>query len=645
MYCLNPQCPKPANNPLRGKFCQNCGASLLLQERYRAIRLIGQGGFGKTFLGVDESQKHKPNYVIKQFFSQAQGTDTQDKAIELFQQEALRLDELGHHEQIPELFDYFTQDNRQYLVQEYVDGENLKDLIAIEGVFKQQQIIDLLASLLPVLKYIHYHNIIHRDIKPENIIRRSDGLLVLVDFGAAKFVTGTRLFKTGTTIGSPEYVAPEQARGKAVFASDLYSLGATCLYLITQISPFDLFDVGEHVWVWRDYLVDNPISQQLGEILDKLVDNAVSRRFKSATQVLRALNQGDNNVTNRSEFGFNSGILAAIRQSPAASPSAPSPIKKNYPSINNKKRLNTKNQILAMCIRTLKGHKDAVFSIAFSPDSETIASASGFWDKTIKLWDVKTGQEIYTLKGHKDGVRSIAFSPDGTMLASGGSSTDKTIKLWDVETGQEINTLHGHTDLIYSLTFSPDGSTLISGSQDCSIRVWNLQAQRELYAIKAHVDWVRSVTFSNNGEFIASASDDETLRLWRNNVNFEGIYAFEAHSQGISSVRFSPNDEILATGSNDTTIKLWDVQRGENICTLKGHNGAVYSVAFSPDGEFLASASEDWTIKLWKVPTGEEILTLKEHKYTVNSVRFSPNGNFIASCSREGTIKIWKLVF
>jgi WD40 repeat protein/predicted Ser/Thr protein kinase len=640
MYCLNPQCPKPANNPPRGKFCQNCGASLLLQKRYRAIKLIGQGGFGKTFLGVDETQVSKPNYVIKQFFPDAQGTDSQEKAIELFQQEALRLGELGHHQQIPELFAYFTEDKRQYLVQEYIDGQNLKDFIAIEGTFKERQIRELLANLLPLIKYIHSHNIIHRDIKPENIIRRSDGLLVLVDFGAAKFVTGTKLFKTGTTIGSPEYVAPEQARGKAVFASDLYSLGATCLYLITQISPFDLFDVGEHIWVWRDYLVDNPISEELGEILDKLVDNAVSRRFKSVTQVLRALNQGENNLANRADFGLNSGILAA---------SSKSGIKKNYSintrnNYNNYTNQNSQNYISAKCIRTLTGHKDAVFSIAFSPDSQTIASVSGYWDKSIKLWDVKTGQEIDTLKGHTDGVRSVAFSPDGTILASGGSSTDKTIKLWDVEIGQEINTLYGHTDLIYSLAFSPDGFTLISGSQDCTIKVWNLQTDKEVYAIKAHADWVRSVTFSHNGQFIASASDDETVRLW-SNFTLEEVYVLEAHSQGISSIRFSPDDQILATASNDATIKLWDVKRGENISTLKGHDGAVYSIAFSPDGEFLVSASEDWTIKLWRVSTGEEILTLKEHKSTVNSVRFSPDGNFIASCSRDNTIKIWALVF
>lgn len=145
-------------------------------------------------------------------------------------------------------------------------------------------------DLLPVLKFIHDRQVIHRDIKPENIIRRnSDGRLVLVDFGAAKLVTGIDQYKTGTSIGSPEYVAPEQARGKAIFASDLYSLGVTCIYLLTQIPPFDLFDVANDCWAWRQYLTSG-VSDRLSQILDKLLQNAMSRRFQSADQVMQAIN-------------------------------------------------------------------------------------------------------------------------------------------------------------------------------------------------------------------------------------------------------------------------------------------------------------------------------------------------------------------
>ena len=287
--CLNPDCSH--KNTPTDKFCHKCGSQLLLRERYRALKLIGQGGFGKTFQAIDEDKPSKPYCVIKQFFPSAQGTGTLQKAAELFKEEAIRLDSLGRYPQIPELYAYFTaNDGRQYLVQEYIEGQNLEQELKQEGVFNEAKIKHLLSEILPILEFIHSKQVIHRDIKPENIIRRkSDNKLILVDFGAAKFVSHLNRSMTGTIIGSAEYIAPEQGNGKAVNASDLYSLGVTCLYLLTGISPFDLFDGGEHQWVWRQWLVDNPVSNDSGNILDKLIEFGTKKRYQSASEVLQAL--------------------------------------------------------------------------------------------------------------------------------------------------------------------------------------------------------------------------------------------------------------------------------------------------------------------------------------------------------------------
>jgi serine/threonine protein kinase len=292
-YCLNPNCPKPLNTN-GGNFCLTCGSKLLLKERYRAIKPIGQGGFGRTFLAIDEDKPSKPHCVIKQFYPQAQGTSTVQKAVELFTQEAMRLDELGRHPQIPELLAYFTQDDRQYLVQEFIDGLNLAQELEQKGAFNETQIRQLLNDLLPVLQFCHARQVIHRDIKPENIIRRttpqsSNGNLVLVDFGAAKEATYTALNRTGTSIGSPEYVAPEQIRGKAIFASDIYSLGVTCVHLLTQLSPFDLYDINNDVWIWRQYL-KSPVSNELSRILDKMLESIPVRRYQTVDEVFKDLN-------------------------------------------------------------------------------------------------------------------------------------------------------------------------------------------------------------------------------------------------------------------------------------------------------------------------------------------------------------------
>jgi hypothetical protein len=311
-YCLNPTCQNP-QNPGDAELCQSCGSKLLLTidpetpsaSRYRTVKPIGQGGFGRTFLAVDET---KPlifsQCVIKQFFPQ---NTSAEKAAQLFHQEAAQLETLGKHPQIPELIAHFEQDGRQYLVQEFIDGKNLARELEQKGAFTETQIRQILNDLLPVLHFVHKSKVIHRDIKPENIIRRRlsptplpalensyqpspfQKDIVLVDFGAAKKVTATGLPQTGTIIGSAAYTAPEQLMGKAVFASDIYSLGVTCIHLLTEIPPFDLFDSTEDSWAWRNYL-KTAVSDDFGRILDTMLQSATNRRYSSASAVIRHLN-------------------------------------------------------------------------------------------------------------------------------------------------------------------------------------------------------------------------------------------------------------------------------------------------------------------------------------------------------------------
>ncbi|MHC5725343.1 MAG: protein kinase domain-containing protein [Nostoc sp.] len=582
---------------------------LFLQERYRLLKQIGKGGFCKTFLAVDEGQFPPVPCVVQELSPESETFKT-------FQQKAQQLEELGKHPQIPTLLAYFQHNGHFYLVQEFIAGTNLAQVVEEEGAFNEAQIWELLEDVLPVFQLISDRNIIHRDIKPQNIIRRSPitkkGDLVIVDFTTAKIVTEIDRLTSQTSIGSPEYAAPEQATGKAVLASDLYSLGVTCIYLLTQIPPFDLFDIANDCWVWQQYLTTK-VSDRLAQILEKLLQNAVNRRYQSADEVMQAMGM---------EY-----------------------------KTQNLKIQNSPWQ----CFHTLTGHSGTLSSVnalAISPDSNTLASASD--NKIVNLWDLKTQKVLASLLGHSQAVKSVAFSPDGQILAT--ASDDKTIKLWQVETLEEISTLLGHSHAVKSVAFSPDGQILASGSWDKTIKLWDINSGREICSITGHQLQVNAVAFSPQGQLLASASYDRTIRLWQisaledfqrelqNRPCYSLLSTLSGHAWAVLTVAFSPDGQILATGSDDNTIKLWEVNTGQLICTLVGHSWSVVAVAFSADGETLLSASCDKTVKLWRVSTAEEIVTLSGHVDSVSAVAVSKVRQLIASGSRDKTIKLWQLV-
>ncbi|MGJ5630234.1 protein kinase domain-containing protein [Nostoc sp. CALU 1950] len=582
---------------------------MLLQERYCLLKQIGKGGFCKTFLAIDEGQFPPVPCVIQELSLEYEISKN-------FQQMAQKLEELGKHPQIPTLLAYFQQNGHFYLVKEFIAGTNLAQVVEEEGAFNETQIWQLLEDLLPVLQFISDRNIIHRDIKPHNIIRRSPitkkGNFLIVDFTTAKIITEIDRLISETSIGSPEYSPPEQTRGKAVFASDLYSLGVTCIYLLTQIPPFDLFDIANDCWVWRDYLTSG-ISNRLAQILDKLLQNAVNRRFQSADEVMQAMGM---------EYKTQDFKL----------PNPP-----------------------WQCLHTLTGHSGTLSSVnalAISPDGYTLASASD--DKNIKLWDLNTKKVLASLSGHSQAVKSVTFSPDGKILAT--ASDDKTIKLWQIETLEEICTLLGHSHAVKSVAFSPDGQILASGSWDKTIKLWDVNTGTEICTITGHQLQVNSVAFSQQGQVLASASYDRTIRLWQisalagshkelqNRPCYSLLGTLSGHAWAVLTIAFSPDGKILATGSDDNTIKLWDVNTGQLICTLVGHSWSVVAVAFTADGETLLSASCDKTVKLWRVSTAEEIVTLSGHVDSVSAVAVNKVTQLIASGSRDKTIKLWQLV-
>jgi len=293
-YCLNPICSKP-HNPKNTDRCLACGAKLLLRDRYQAIKSLGQGGFGATFLSRDKVLPGEPPCVIKQLRPSGTTPHILQMARELFEREALTLGRIGNHPQLPRLLDYFEDSEQFYLVQEYIGGSTLQQEVNLNGVFSEAGVKQFLSEILPLVEYIHSQKVIHRDIKPANLIRRTqDARLVMIDFGAVKNqINQTTAGQSGQTaltafaIGTPGFAPPEQMAMRPVYASDIYAIGVTCIYLLTAKSPKDLEynpTTGEMMW---ENLVE--VSDHLVGVLRKMLEVSVRNRYQVAREVLNDL--------------------------------------------------------------------------------------------------------------------------------------------------------------------------------------------------------------------------------------------------------------------------------------------------------------------------------------------------------------------
>ncbi|KZP06583.1 WD40 repeat-like protein [Athelia psychrophila] len=293
------------------------------------------------------------------------------------------------------------------------------------------------------------------------------------------------------------------------------------------------------------------------------------------------------------------------------------------------------------CEQVIEGHTERVFSVAFSSDGERVASAS--YDKTIRIWDARTGKLVAgPFEGHKGSVLSVAFSPDSERVASG--SSDKTIRIWDARTGKLIaGPFEGHTSSVMSVAFSSDGERVASGSWDNTIRIWDVRTGKLVAGpFEGLTSGVYSVAFSPDGERVASGSNDNIIRIWDAHTGKLVAGPFEGHTSSVHSVAFSLDGERVASGSGDRTIRIWNARTGKLVAGPFGEHTGVHSVAFSPDGEDVASASDDMTICIWNARTGKLVSgPFEGHTSSVHAVAFSPDGERVASGSHDMTVRIW----
>ncbi|WP_066381804.1 serine/threonine-protein kinase [Anabaena sp. CA = ATCC 33047] len=315
--------------------------SILLNNRYQVIQVLGAGGFGETFLAEDTHMPSRRRCVIKQLKPVANNPQTYQIIQQRFEREAATLEYLGENsDQIPKLYAYFLENGQFYLVQEWIQGQTLRDIVKAKGYENETIVRDILISLLSVLDYVHSKGIIHRDIKPDNIILRSRDLKpVLIDFGAVKetirSVASSPAYATRSmVIGTPGYMPSEQAIGRPVYATDIYSLGLTAIFLLTGKNP-EALPTNPHTGeiIWQQ---DVPhVSPDLARVLNQAIKPQVSDRFSTAKKMLYALSSYTNSTSDRTvaPASNHTATVQPTQQTQALSPPARIPQKKPQPPI------------------------------------------------------------------------------------------------------------------------------------------------------------------------------------------------------------------------------------------------------------------------------------------------------------------------
>jgi WD40 repeat protein len=639
-------CSSPAGLP----------AALVDHPRYRVLELLGAGGMGAVYKA--EHQLMERLVALKVISPQLTASPAM---VERFRREVKAAARLTHPH-IVAAYDAEQAGDTHFLVMEYVAGVSLARLLAERGRLPVAVACDYVRQAALGLHHAFERGMVHRDVKPHNLMVTPGGQVKVLDFGLARFareiappllapsqapastaagsagatLSPEALTQVGTLLGTPDYLAPEQATDPHAtdIRADVYSLGCTLYELLTGQPPFPGGDAVEKVMA-HVQRTPPPLTQVRGDVppevarvVERMMAKDPARRYQTPAEVAAALAPFP---ARRWGVGRRLLVLAAVVLA----------------------GLGLAGYLLGPALLGTAGGPGHLAIEADDPHVQVIVTQAG---KKVRVLDLEAERQIDLPAGEYEfelaaGSRAdFQVSPRRLTLRP-GSKEVLAVRETPGFVG-EIRRFEGHTNVVRSVAFLPDGRRVLTGSgpwapalppQDFTMRLWDVATGRAIRRFP-HGNVVRTVTVSTDGRWAASACWDKVVRLWDVETGQE-VRRFEGHTEAASGVAISPDGKQVVSGGLDKALILWDSATGKEIRRFAGHTGGIHCVAFSPDGQHIASgsgyfvwlgrniSSPDHTVRRWNVASGKEEDRLEGFEAIVHTVAFSPDGRFLLAGS------------